>query len=402
MVTILVCAITYYTSGTSNASTGSIAEIKLAITASQVTSFATHNLDNLKKRHISKIRDAKKNRKIVKHTSQVGSGKRILFYNPAMYQSSRNIKIESRFFFQNCEIKKCVMWFNKKLVNNSDAVILTSWKGVDLVKQPGQVWITLQGESPRTHTKLAQPKAPIFSKDKVNWTMGYSKSADIYLPFGRMRQLPEEVTPHRDYFKIAKSKTKDAIWIVSHCDTLSKRELYVEVLKQYISVDILGACGEKWDCGRRLVHDQCFDIYNSTYRYSIAFENTLCQDYITEKFFDNYKYDILQVRRGGNPSRKPINISQEAYINANDFKNAHELGKFLKSLSSDHEKYASMLRKKDEYTVVSYMELFRDAGCEICKRLHSVDKYRSLYTDVSQLMHEKQPCFEPDDIGAAS
>ena len=327
--------------------------------------------------------------------------KRILFYNPRIYQLSRNLKGNSASLFRNCEIKNCEIVYRRSLLNDSDAVLLSSVFGLNIKKKPGQVWILLQWESTQMHTHLAPQSAPVYMKNKINWTVSYSTNADIYLPYGRLRQLPKEARPHRNYIQIANSKTKDAVWIVSHCQTFSKREHYVKILKKYISVDILGACGEKWNCGRKLIHDRCFDIYNTTFRYNLAFENSLCQEYITEKFYENYKYDILQVVRGNTPSKKPINISHEAYISANDFKNAHQLGKFLRSLRSNPQKYASMLRKKDEYTVVPYMELFRDAGCEICKRLHSVDKYRSVYSDPFQWMREKEPCYEPKDIYGA-
>ena len=112
-------------------------------------------------------------------------------------------------------------------------------------------------------------------KNKINWTISFSKNADIYLPYGQLSLLPKERRPHRNYFQIANSKSKDAVWIVSNCQTFSKREIYVEILKKYISVDILGACGAKWDCGRRLIHNKCFGILNTTYKYYLAFE-TAC------------------------------------------------------------------------------------------------------------------------------
>ena len=324
--------------------------------------------------------------------------KLILFYNPRTYQLSRGILNKSKDIFQNCEVKKCILEFDHKLVNGSDAVIFSSIRELDIGKRPGQIWIMLQWESPQRHTKSEHPNAAVFLRNKVNWTMSYSKKADIYLPYGKVRRLPIEMRPHRNYTQIANSKTKDAVWIVSHCSTSSKREMYINILKKFISVDILGKCGEKWNCGRRRIHDQCFDFLNETYRYYLAFENSLCQDYITEKFFENYKYDIVQVVRGGDRYSRPVNISKQAYFNANDFRNAHEFGKFLKKLSTGTEAYASMLRTKDEYEVVQYMDLYRDASCEICKRLHSVDKYNSVYNDPMEWMQEKQPCYEPYDI----
>ncbi len=39
-----------------------------------------------------------------------------------------------------------------------------------------------------------------------------------------------------------------ASWMVSHCNTPSKRKQYVNELKKYIDVAIYGSCGE--ECGR--------------------------------------------------------------------------------------------------------------------------------------------------------
>lgn len=210
--------------------------------------------------------------------------------------------------------------------------------------------------------------------------------------------MPAKAKPQRDYLQITKQKSKDAVWVVSHCETFSKREQYVRVLKKYISVDILGDCGKKWNCGRRYNHDACFDILNSTYRYYLAFENSLCLEYITEKFYENYEYDIIQVVRGGIPNSRPIDINDGVYINANYFKNAHELGVYLRNLSLNTTQYASMLKKKSEFKVKSYVELFKDAVCELCKRLHSVERYRFLYSDVYHWMKTKEPCSKPLDL----
>ena len=70
-------------------------------------------------------------------------------------------------------------------------------------------------------------------------------SEDLPLPYGALKLKPTEKVPQRDYQAIAENKTKDAIWIVSHSPTNSKREKYVDILKQYIDIDILGKCGRK-------------------------------------------------------------------------------------------------------------------------------------------------------------
>ena len=48
--------------------------------------------------------------------------KRILFYNPAYFQRSRNIR--NTIFFTNCETSNCEITFDKKMATGSDAVII--------------------------------------------------------------------------------------------------------------------------------------------------------------------------------------------------------------------------------------------------------------------------------------
>ncbi len=72
-----------------------------------------------------------------------------------------------------------------------------------------------------------------------------------------------------------------ALWIASKCDAHNMRERYVQELSKYIDVDVYGKCGVetcdsegKRDCLQKAVGD---------YKFYLAFENSNCYDYITEK-----------------------------------------------------------------------------------------------------------------------
>ena len=321
--------------------------------------------------------------------------KRILLYNPTFYLESRNIYNHK--FFQTCPVKNCQMVYNKHEANHSDAVIFHLWitRQVPTFKRPrGQVWIMNQHEAPPEYEKLKLPKF----KNQFNWTVSYTSKADIILPYGKTKDKPKEDLIQKNYKQIAENKTKDAVWIVSRCQSQSEREKYVSILKRYINVDILGACGKKWECGKRWQHDDCFDILNTTYRYYLAFENALCDEYFTEKFYDNFKYDIIQVVRGGHPKFRTLNISKDAYISTSDFRNAHELGKYLKTLSSNTSEYAAMLEAKDTFQVVPFIDLFDSAVCEICQRLNNKHHYQSVYEDAFKWVMTQQKCYKPQDL----
>ena len=327
----------------------------------------------------------------------------ILFYNPCNFQLVRNIT-NVTYTFENCESKNCRVTFNQSDANVSDAVIFHWFKQLksypNFNRPRNQVWIFIQHEPTRSYARNSTdwPWYKVGMQKNFNWTMTYSRFSDIHLPYGKMKIKPER--PYRDYLKIAKSKTKDAIWVVSKCPTAGRREEYVNILKKYIDVEILGACGRNWTCGVRSNHDlgNCFSVLNKTYRYYLAFENDLCDDYVSEKFYENYKYDLLLVSRAGHPLKRQVNIDKEAYINAKDFNDAHELGIYLSKLSKNVSQYAKMLAKKDRYEVVNYQELFKESMCSICKRLNNLKKYNYVYKDVYEWMRKREPCYKATDF----
>ena len=334
-----------------------------------------------------------------------GKEKLILFYNPSNYQIVRNLT-NITYTFDSCQYKNCKMSFNPNEAKVSDAVIFHWFKQLkhypNYTRPRNQVWIFIQHEPTRQYVRNSTvwPFWAPGMRNNFNWTMTYSRYSDIQLPYGMMKLKPSSSKP-RDYLAIAKSKTRDAVWIVSKCPTSGRREEYLNILKKYIDVDVLGACGRNWSCGVRSNHplNNCFDILNTTYRYYLAFENDLCDDYVSEKFYENYEYDLLMVSRAGHPNRRPVEyIDKDAYIDTKDFKNPHELGKYMQSLSKNVTRYAEMLATKDNYGVVTYQELFLKSVCNICERLNNLKKYRFVYEDVSKWLRQREPCYGVRDL----
>ena len=72
---------------------------------------------------------------------------------------------------------------------------------------------------------------------------------------------------------------------MTNCNDRNGRRQYAHELQKYIPVDIYGACGSKY-CPRSNAH-KCFDMLDRDYKFYLAFENSNCKDYITEKFFLN-------------------------------------------------------------------------------------------------------------------
>jgi glycoprotein 3-alpha-L-fucosyltransferase len=115
-----------------------------------------------------------------------------------------------------------------------------------------------------------------------NWTATYRHDSDIVAPYEKI-VYKENKTKTKPLGKnYAFGKNKKVAWFVSRCATPNKRLEYAIELQKYIQVDIFGQCGAL-DCPRN--HNNCSEILNRDYKFYLAFENSNCRDYITEKFF---------------------------------------------------------------------------------------------------------------------
>ena len=43
----------------------------------------------------------------------------------------------------------------------------------------------------------------------------------------------------------------------------------------------------------RTQEDACYQMLNNTYKFYLALENSVCQDYVTEKFFNILQYNVI-------------------------------------------------------------------------------------------------------------
>merc|ERR1712178_615898 len=83
-----------------------------------------------------------------------------------------------------------------------------------------------------------------------NWTMTYRRDSDFYKPYGRIVKIKdhpvgEELKAYikqfgRENKHLARGKSKQAAWFVSHCATQARREKYVKQMQKTVEVDIYG------------------------------------------------------------------------------------------------------------------------------------------------------------------
>lgn len=116
-----------------------------------------------------------------------------------------------------------------------------------------------------------------------------------YEKYARLNwELNDQFDPETDFYK---SKTNFAVAIISNCRASNNRLKYINELSKYVPVDLYGKCGNKTCPGNN--RRDCKQSLAADYKFYLSFENSICRDYITEKFFLTLTFNIIPVVMGG-------------------------------------------------------------------------------------------------------
>ena len=290
--------------------------------------------------------------------------------------------------YRRCPVHNCLL-LPMNLPQNVtyphvDVYLFHVW-GQETVKMPeqrdlGQKYIFMSHES-----EIRTP-VPTYLKSVFNLTMTHRSDSDIPIPYGAIhRKLPTDPRP-KPGTNFAANKTGFAAWAVGHCHPPSKRELYVAELQKFISVDVYGKCGTKI-----CPEPGCWDYINKKYKFYLAFENSLCMDYVTEKLYRtlNHGKMIPIVLGGANYSAL---LPEKSFINVADFESPKKLSQYLKILDTNDTSYNEYFQWQHHYKA----SLGNDGNCHLCAYLHLNKPAKKIYPDVRQ-WYSKSRCIEPKE-----
>lgn len=119
---------------------------------------------------------------------------------------------------------------------------------------------------------------------------------------------------------IKKLQTKKiaAAWFVTHCETFSNREAFVKKLiseldAYNLKIDIVGPCKYgNLTCAQN--NEECHAFVESDYYFYLAFENSICEDYVTEKVLTATKHYAVPIVYGGADYGRYVIASLKTFV----------------------------------------------------------------------------------------
>ncbi len=161
--------------------------------------------------------------------------------------------------------------------------------------------------------------------------------------------------------------------ISSSCDASSRRLEYIQELSTFMDIDIYGKCAN--DSNKNCENNSCDKEHLSKeYKFYLAFENSVCDGYVTEKFFKILNNNIIPIVLGGADYSKYV--PRTAYISVLDFETPRELAAYLIYLNNNQSAYNSYFKWK-QWIYVRERNPFQAYICEMCIKLH-LEKYTGI------------------------
>lgn len=278
---------------------------------------------------------------------------------------NRDECILDQIYKKQCPLEKFEVTYDKTRFIESDLVIfhsnnMPSVQQLDELskKRPiSQRWAYHTMESP----KVTPDPGPLKGLFNATWTYRsdseFSAAYATYYPLNNVERL--KVTT-RDY---SQEKSKLVAWMVSNCGA-QLRNKFVQQLKQYINVDVYGSCSSQF--GK---HQSCSKSNEKhclkEYKFYLAFENALCKDYITEKYWERLgEENVVPVVMGGadRTDYKRLAIPG-SFINVMDFKTVKELADYLHYLDRNNTAYNEYFKWRRIYKISPYHYPL----CNFCK-----------------------------------
>lgn len=303
---------------------------------------------------------------------------------------------------KKCGFNQCTFTVDRKFVNSNNTKVLVFYGSdmnktdLPLPRQSHHLWALFHEESPKN--------VPFIQYSRIlrhfNITATFSRYSNFPLTTQYVKS-EKELTDRKYLIPIGTKsllreteKLAPVAFVQSICDTSSGRNEYMKELMQYIDVDSYGGCLHNKDLPEELrgdylnsIQSEKFYRFFARYKFVIAYENGVCKDYISEKFWRPLVMGNIPIYFGS-PTIKDWEPTKKSVIHISDFASPKLLAEFLKRLDANDYEYNTYLDHKysmlhpitndflkntlldRDFESDNQFELFE---CFICNRIHDDD-----------------------------
>ena len=239
---------------------------------------------------------------------------------------------------------------DRNLLQQADAVLFhlpSLYKDLDrdIEKPDGQLWIAWSMECEVNYPWIKHPEiAKMFDL----W-MGYHQHDDIIHPYYNATYI----SSFREPVSTSVKQNKICMFISSTFNK-SRRIDYLEELMRYTPIDSFGKVLNNKQIANDFGKVTKLDII-SKYKFTIAFENAIAPDYVTEKFFEPLLKGSVPVYLGA-PNIADFAPGEGCFIDVRQFERPQILANYINSCYEDKSLYDSFFEWRKKALLPSFVD----------------------------------------------
>lgn len=223
-------------------------------------------------------------------------------------------------------------------------------------RKKGQTWIYWSRECEAHYTWHCAPEIT----NLFDLTVSYRLNSDVPYPYFETGYKALLTVPPKPKHQFTNA-------FISSNFNHSKRIEYLQELMSYIKIDSYGKLFKNADLpddeGEKTKND-----FISTYKFTLAFENAIAPDYVTEKFFQPLIAGSVPIYLGA-PNIEDFAPADHSYINANSFSSVSALADYIKHLDQNENEYQKYLNWKERPLRASFLSMLNSVEIHPLVRL---------------------------------
>uniref|UniRef100_A0A0K0F0S1 Fucosyltransferase n=1 Tax=Strongyloides venezuelensis TaxID=75913 RepID=A0A0K0F0S1_STRVS len=320
---------------------------------------------------------------------------------------------KSRFYLKCPLYKECKYSSSQRDVKIADVLLFKDFSSnqnhIPKYRDPKQLYVYVNFEPKLIMDKKIKEGYKWKHKNFFNMTYTYSSKSDIQKTYyGEWTKGPIKKGFRKYYRNVSvvpsindiKKKKKYIVWTVSDCQTASKREEDIEMLKKFIPVNQFGSCNDRiFKYG--FFSKQFQNLYEKHYFY-IALENSDCKDYVSEKYFSRVYFNSIPIV--GYRKKYEKIAPNNSFIAMDDFKGPKEMAEYLYFLIKNKTEYLKYFDYRKEGWKIYDIDNSMDNFCSLCKKLlemkksGQLQKFHKTYYDARKAFLSWTQCRESGRI----
>lgn len=236
---------------------------------------------------------------------------------------------------------ECIITTDRKYFSRADSVIfhlpdLYQELENDLDKPDGQIWVAWYLECEENYLFMKDSQF----MDLFDLRMSYHQHADVVYPYYQYEYQTSLFQPS------SYNKQDKACMFISSAINNSKRIEYLNELIQYTEIDSYGSLMNNKQIHNDEGRKTKMEILSS-YKFTIAFENAIGNDYVTEKFYDPLLMGSVPVYLGA-PNINDFTPGNNCFVDATQFENPRALASFMNNCYRDESLYKKLFNWKEK------------------------------------------------------